>query len=499
MWVLGLMVSAILGVSIVVEPAIVAALIAVIGFAMISVFVSRLIMGGQQDAEVIRRWTIGTYWGHLGLSIAIIGIPGAVDYLGGDANTYHNFARGILSHWTEGTALPTAIGVGKSGYGYALASLYWILGTDRIVGLALNAAASAALIPLMHDTTRRLFGREATKPVRWIVALQPGFLIWTSQLLREAVILFLLAVALNATVRCIERVSPTRLLTIGLAIGALLTDPIEHRSSCIRRAACAASSSPQRNAFAAIGSGLAAAFALVAVVAVLGLGQAGFNATSNASLDDVQRSRASSGRAAESGFLEDADVSDSSKAISFLPIGLTQTTLGPFPWSVSSVRQIPGLLETMTIWLLDPTLRSWTAKSPARQVCDDESWVLIFPALFIASGLALARGELRHHRSSAATGHALPASPHRTRLAPRSTRAGPAVEDRPTTIDPSAPLAVLGLHEGSLLLVVAARRRSHPRHRRAGGRGAQGPRRRRRRRALRTGAAPRCGHARQSP
>lgn len=386
-WLLGLPVGVALGIAIVVAQAAIAALVAIIGFAMVSAMFGRMIVGGRPESAVVRRWTIGTYWGHIGLSLAIIGIPGAVDYLGGDANTYHDFARGILSHWTDGTALPTAIGVGKSGYGYALAGVYWTIGTDRVVGLALNAAASAALVPLMHDTTRRLFGPSATKPVRWIVAFQPGFLIWTSQLLREAVILFLLAVALNATVRCVTRVSPTRLLVIGIAAGALLT--VRANVALLAAAGLLAGLViAQRNAFSAIGSGLGAAIALVAIVAVLGLGQAGFDATSGASLQDVQDSRFDSGRSAESGFLEDSDVSDTRKAISFLPIGLVQTILGPFPWGVSGVRQLPALFETVTIWLLVPpfvrgTRRAMTS-SGRRRV-----WVMLFPALFVASGLAL--------------------------------------------------------------------------------------------------------------
>src|SRR5438270_262569 len=87
-------------------------------------------------------------------------------------------------------------------------------------GLVFNAFLAAALVPLLTDITTRLFGAEAARPVAPLVVLLPGILVWTSQLLREAAVLFLIVAAADLALRASERLrlSEFSLLTAVLAL-----------------------------------------------------------------------------------------------------------------------------------------------------------------------------------------------------------------------------------------------------------------------------------------
>jgi hypothetical protein len=79
------------------------------------------------------------------------------------------------------------------------------------------------LVPLVADTSRRLFGPATVRPAALMVAFLPGFLIWTSQLLREAPMLACLAVIANVSVRLTERTRPGLLVVLSLSLAVLFT------------------------------------------------------------------------------------------------------------------------------------------------------------------------------------------------------------------------------------------------------------------------------------
>ncbi len=177
------------------------------------------------EAELDRdvaRWTRLSYALHVAISLGISGSGTTVAFFGGDANTYHNDAIALARHWTEGTPRP-AIQAGKQGFYIALARLYQLIGPYRFAGLVLISLCSALVVPLVSDTTRRLFGPRAARAVLPLVVLLPGFLVWTSQLLREAPIVVGLAIAANLAVRLSEQVKPGRLALLGLTIAVLFT------------------------------------------------------------------------------------------------------------------------------------------------------------------------------------------------------------------------------------------------------------------------------------
>ncbi|MDP9073224.1 MAG: hypothetical protein M3N98_03435, partial [Actinomycetota bacterium] len=216
---------------------------------------------------------------HLAIGMVINRSHTLVGYLGGDAITYDQGARAIAARW-QGARVPfPVLGPGKEGFYYALAGLYWVFGAFPVAGLAMNAFFAAALVPLLHDLTERLFGSDAGWWAAVIVTVQPGFLIWTSQLLREAGVIFVLALALNCAVRISTRASPGPLVLLAADLALALT----FRADVALAAAAglaAGSILARKQIVSSVLSAAVVAGMVVVLVGAVGLGRNGYQASS---------------------------------------------------------------------------------------------------------------------------------------------------------------------------------------------------------------------------
>jgi hypothetical protein len=105
-------------------------------------------------------------------------------------------------------------------------------------------------------------------------------------------------------------------------------------------------------------------FRRLIVLILLGIGltylgvlrNAGSELEEFANLERIQRSRGYLAESAESGFGEDVDVSSPTGALSAIPIGLLYLMLAPFPWQISSMRQLITLPEILAWWASLPLL-----------------------------------------------------------------------------------------------------------------------------------------------
>lgn len=307
---------------------------------------------GEPGDLVVARWTYLSYFLHLGLSLAIGASGQTVSFFGGDANTYHDDSLAIVRHWSSGTPMPR-LPPGKEGFFYALARLYELIGPYRAAGLAVTSLCSALVVPLVADTTRRLFGERPRLRVLPLIVLLPGLLIWTSQLLREAPILAGLALGTNLAVRLSERIQVGRLAALGLTIATLFT--LRANIALVFAAGLLVGLvMGGRHLMAGVVTAAAVTGLIGAIVLGGGLGAAGYDLSVNADLGQVNTVRSDLSSSASSGVGKSADVSTTSGSLAYLPIGLPQFLLGPFPWQAHNLRQGLGVLEAMTIWWLVP-------------------------------------------------------------------------------------------------------------------------------------------------
>lgn len=311
-------------------------------------------------------------------------------YLGGDAFTYHREAIAILRHWTSGFPMPdNRLQAGKEGFYFLLAGLYWVFGISTTAGLVMNATLSALLIPIVADSTRRLFGTASAHSVPLLALLLPGLFIWTTQLLKEACVLFLLAVALNCALRLTERVTPAALFVLAGSLAALMTFRAQV-GFVVAASMLLGLTLGRGHLLGGLGTGIGAMIVVSVLVGTVGLGYRGYQAAVDTDLKQAQTVRQDLANSAQSGFAKEASIATTGEAIRFLPRGLAALLLGPFPWQLGSTRQLPALFDVVAWWYLIPFV--WRGFVAGWRLVDRRLAVLLLPAAMAAVILALGTG-----------------------------------------------------------------------------------------------------------
>ena len=380
------------GAAIAVLPALAALVVPTVAATLILLALCRALgdrEGTGTDRRVLR-WTMAAFAAHLLFGLVVAKTPSAIYYLGGDAGTYHTYAAWLVE-FGKGS-LAGGLQTGKEGFYYTLVALFRVFGIHDESGLALNAMLGAALVPLLTDTTRRLFNRDAAHWVAPIVVLFPSVFLYTSQLLKEAPILFLLAVALNAAVRLAQRVTISGLAVLAGALALLLT----FRGTIALVAGIALIGGitlGRREVLSGMVTGMAVVAVLAVVVVGVGVGHSGVqSALQSSSLQDASRVRTGLAYNSGSGIGGDVDTSTARKALSYLPVGLARFAVGPFPWEIRKVSQLPALLDMLALWWLAP--KGWRALRAGARARDRRLAVFLLPAAATAVVLSLSVGNL---------------------------------------------------------------------------------------------------------
>jgi hypothetical protein len=343
----------------------------------------------DDDAPLRHRvmsWTLAAFVIHLAVGLVILSSAHLTTYFGGDATTYAAGAAGIYQHWIHGAPLPSDLPVGKTGFYYMLASLYVLFGIYSQVGVVVNAAMAALVVPVLTDATRRHFGAAACRAVPVLSTLIPGFVIWGSQLLREAGVYLSIAVALNCAVRLMHRRSLSALVVMVVAIGLLVTFRADV-GLIIGGALAVAITIGCRQVAGGLASGLGTVVLVLALVLGAGLGYSGFRFVAGSNLNDVNNVRAGSSQSAASGYLAEAQVDTAQHAASYLPLGTTYFLFGPAPWQIHGFRELSAVPDVLVWWFLLPSL--WRGTLAARRLKEREVVLYLLPAFVLTLGLTL--------------------------------------------------------------------------------------------------------------
>ena len=239
------------------------------------------------------------------------------DFFGGDANTYHFFGARLVDIWlynapTDDIWSQRALMTSGTGWGMyrIVAFIYIFTGKNILAAQSFCAVIGAATVPLIYNCAYKVFNnRRVSKIPALLVALYPAFIIWTGQLLKDGLIIFLLVLIMTLVVRLQEKFRFTDILLLILSFSLILS----LRFYIFYMAILAVI-----GAFV-VGSGTSSKSILqrLAVLGVLGiglmylgvLGSAGYEFEQHANLERIQVSREDLARSADSGFGEDIDVS----------------------------------------------------------------------------------------------------------------------------------------------------------------------------------------------
>lgn len=287
------------------------------------------------------------------------------EFFGGDANTYdgmgyklvqiwHGETIDLNDRWTKRATSTDDVGWGMN---YLTAIIYFVTGRSMLVAQSFCAVIGAATSPLIYFCAQKIYQNQRVAKISALfIAFFPSFIIWSSQLLKDGLIIFLLVCTMTMVLELQKKFSLPALAVLIFSMFGVIS--LRFYIFYMLAAAVAGTfvlgssksvKSMTRNLIAVVVVGLALTYLGVIRNAATGIDKFG-------NLEAIQRSRQDLATSAESGFGRDIDVSTVEGAIAAVPIGLIYLMLAPFPWQVSNFRQAITLPEVLIWWSLIPLI-----------------------------------------------------------------------------------------------------------------------------------------------
>jgi len=289
----------------------------------------------------------------------------AQDFFGGDAVTYDFFGYAQLLGWRgdryfQSIANQFVRSGEGSGWGmvYLVAAVYGVVGRNMLAVQLMNSVFGAATAVVIYLCADQVFQNSRVARLAGIaVAFYPSLVLWSAQGLKDGPIVFCLAVAILATLRLGEKLTLKYILLLVVALLSLIAlrfyvfymISVAIAGAFIIGMQRVTATSFIRQFSAIILLGLALTY-----IGVTRSATANFERYGN--LKQLQVSRKDQARSAESGFGQDADVSNTSGALSTIPMGVVYLLFAPFPWQITSLRQSITLPEMVIWWASFPLL-----------------------------------------------------------------------------------------------------------------------------------------------
>jgi len=285
------------------------------------------------------------------------------DFFASDTRVYDNFGYTLLRVWQGELPYRYAASIfyeGSSYWGmlYLVAAIYGVVGRNVLAVQFVNAVLGAATAPIIFLCAQHIF--QNTRVARlsaFIVAFFPSLILWSSQALKDAPIIFLLAVVMLATLKLGEKLSFKYFVVLVCGLLGILSLRFYIFYMVVAAVGGAfvigmrslTTQNFLRQFVVIIGVGLAMTY-----LGVLRGGSSQLERISN--LENVQLYRSALSSSAQSGFGADVDVSTTSGAIRAVPVGLIYLWFAPFPWQLGNLRQSITLPEMLIWWSLFPLL-----------------------------------------------------------------------------------------------------------------------------------------------
>lgn len=288
------------------------------------------------------------------------------EFFGGDSITYDFLGNRLMEYWS-GHSFPNdfqtrkALSVSGAGWGmhHFVAAIYFVLGRNVLAAQSVCAVIGASTAPMVYLCAQKVFeNRRVAVLSAYAIALFPSFIIWSSQLMKDGLIIFLLVLCMTMILELQEKFSYLAAIILVLSLFGVMS----LRFYIFYMVLVAVAGSFLIGTSSSFKSILRRSLSLL----VIGLGLTYFGVIRTAStdlgrygnLEAVQRSRLDLATSASSGFGADLDVSTADGAIVTVPIGLTYLMLAPFPWQMANIRQSLTLPEVLVWWSLIPLVIS---------------------------------------------------------------------------------------------------------------------------------------------
>ncbi|CAN5443637.1 hypothetical protein BH10ACI3_BH10ACI3_07420 [soil metagenome] len=285
-------------------------------------------------------------------------------FFGGDSLAYDQNGAGMVEMWL-------GHGVGSDlllyqndpasgaawGMNYLTGAIYFILGRNIFAAQSFCAVVGAATAPMVFYCSRKIFNNlTVAKFAALSIAIFPSFVIWSGQLLKDGLIIFMLVLAMTMVLQLQDKFSYPAVGMLILAMFGILS--LRFYIFYMVVVAVAGSfvigfSTTTRSIVRGTVILLVIGFALM----YLGVGRnASIELKVFGNLERIQSSRSDLARAASSGFGDDVDVSTTEGALSAMPLGFAYLMFAPFPWQAANLRQAITIPEVLIWWAMIPLL-----------------------------------------------------------------------------------------------------------------------------------------------
>jgi hypothetical protein len=285
------------------------------------------------------------------------------DFFGGDATTYDTYGQSLVQAW-HGDEYHASFysgfvrsGVGAWGMLYLVGGVYELIGTNMLAIQLINASIGAATAVIVFYSAQTLFSNlRVSKLAAVLVAFFPSLILWSSQALKDALIIFALSLSILATLRLMEKITTGYVLILIASLLSLLSlrfyifymmCAAVAGSFIVGMKTLSAQGFLQR--FVAVGA-IGLAFTWFGV-----LQYAGVQIDKYANLRAIQTSREDQATAG-SGFAKDVDIQTTEGALTVIPMGILYLMFAPFPWQYTTLRQSITLPEMIVWWFSFPLL-----------------------------------------------------------------------------------------------------------------------------------------------
>jgi hypothetical protein len=294
---------------------------------------------------------------------SVINMGHMEEFFGGDANTYDIFGQSLLEglqgngyHWQKYQSF-VASGAGAWGMLYLVAGIYAAVGRNLLAVQLVNASIGAVTGVVVYYTAMSLFNNvRVAKLAALLVTFFPSLILWSSQALKDGLIILALSVSILATLRLMEKITVGWVVVITVSLLTLLS--LRFYIFYMMTAAVAGSFVMGMKTLSA--QGFLQRFVAVTAIGlaftwfgVLNYANSQFDRFAN--LKQIQLSRQDQSEAG-SGFGKDVDITTTEGALSVIPLGVVYLLFAPFPWQFSTLRQSITLPEMIVWWFSFPLL-----------------------------------------------------------------------------------------------------------------------------------------------
>lgn len=248
------------------------------------------------------------------------------------------------------------LSLGGSGWGmnYLVGSIYFAFGHNILVAQSTCAVVGAATAPMGYLCASSIFhNRRAARSTAVLIALFPAMIIWSGQLLKDGLIVFLLVASLTLVSRLQIKFSWLWSVMLGVALAGILSlrfYTFYVISVAVVSGFAVGANTGRNSLLRRLGALTVLSLALI-YFGVIKVASGDLEAFG--SLERIQYSRSAMAQE-QSGYGGDVDVSTTRGALSAIPVGFAYLMLAPFPWEIKNLRQSLTIPDILLWWGMLP-------------------------------------------------------------------------------------------------------------------------------------------------